>query len=73
MIYDHIDWDEHNLEHATKRLTATEIEQAILNATTATRSRTHPDRRRIRSHTDGGKKVLVIAANGVRPVTGWKE
>jgi hypothetical protein len=32
MIFDHIEWDEHNLEHATKRLTAAEIEQAVLNA-----------------------------------------
>ncbi len=29
MIFDHIEWDEYNLDHATKRLTAAEIEQAI--------------------------------------------
>ena len=32
MILDHIEWDEHNLDHATRRLTAAEIEQAIRNA-----------------------------------------
>ena len=32
MIFDHIEWDEHNLDHATRRLTAAEIEQAIWNA-----------------------------------------
>jgi len=32
MIFDRIEWDEHNLDHASKRLTAEEIEQAIWNA-----------------------------------------
>ena len=32
MIFDHIEWDEYNLDHATKRLTAAKIEQAIRNA-----------------------------------------
>jgi len=47
MIFDRIEWDEHNLDHATKRLNAAEIEQAILNAP---RMRKHPrdhDRGRI--------------------------
>lgn len=32
MIFDFIEWDEHNLDHATRRLTAIEIEQVIWNA-----------------------------------------
>ncbi len=32
MIIDRIEWDERNFDHATKRLTAAEIEQAIWNA-----------------------------------------
>ena len=77
MIFDHIEGDDDNLDHATRRLTATEIEQAIWNATTAQRHRRYPDRRLIRSFTDGGKPVLVVVQvvreNGVRPITGWEE
>lgn len=76
MIFDHIEWDEDNLDHATRRLTAAEIEQAIWNATEAQRHRTDPDRRLIRSLTDGGKRVLIVVQlvrHGVRPITGWKE
>ncbi len=29
MIFYDVEWDEYNLDHATKRLTAVEIEQAI--------------------------------------------
>ena len=75
MIFDHIEWDEYNLNHATKRLTAAEIEQAIWNATTASRHRSEADRRLIRSATDGGKRVILIVQlidNGVRPITGWE-
>jgi hypothetical protein len=32
VIFEQIEWDEHNLEHAIRRLTASEIEQAIWNA-----------------------------------------
>lgn len=76
MIFDHIEWDEHNLEHATKRLTAAEIEQAIWNATSWQKHSTEEDRRLIRSTTDGGRAVIVIVQivrAGVRPITGWKE
>jgi hypothetical protein len=76
VIFDHIEWDEDNLDHATRRLTAAEIEQAIWNATGAQRHRTDPDRRLIRSLTDGGKRVLIVVQlvhRGVRPITGWKE
>jgi len=75
MIFDHIEWDEHNLDHATRRLTATEIEQAIWNAARMRRHKDHPDRALIRSVTDGGKSVVVIVQivrDGVRPITGWE-
>lgn len=78
MIFDHIEWDEYNLDHATKRLTAAEIEQAIWNAdgTDMIVSKDAPDRRLIRSVTGGGKRVAVviqIVSNGARPITGWTE
>jgi hypothetical protein len=76
VLFDHIGWDESNLAHATKRLAAAEIEQAIWNATSASRHRTEPDRRLIRSATNGGKRVIVIVQvvhDGVRPITGWEE
>jgi len=76
VIFDHIEWDEHNLDHATKRLTAAEIEQAVWNATGWQKHTTEEDRRLIRSVTDGGRRVLVIVQvvrAGIRPITGWKE
>lgn len=78
MIFDHIEWDEDNLDHATKRLTAAEIEQAIRNADgkDMNLSKDAPDRRLIRSATDGGKRVAVViqlVSNGARPITGWAE
>jgi hypothetical protein len=75
MIFDHIEWDEHNLDHATKRLTAAEIEQAILNAGRMLKHPRDSDRGRIESVTDGGKRVVVIVQlvrDGVRPITGWE-
>lgn len=39
MIFEHIEWDETNLNHATVRATAAEIEQAIWNADRMTRHR----------------------------------
>ncbi len=75
MIVDRIEWDEDNLDHATKRLTAAEIEQAIWNADRWFGHRTHADRRVILSRTNGGKSVVVIVQvvhDGVRPITGWE-
>ncbi len=75
MIFDRIEWDEHNLDHATKRLTAAEIEQAIWNAPRMRTNRRNPGRARIESVTDGGKAVVIIVAlvpKGVRPITGWE-
>lgn len=76
MIFDWIEWDEANLDHATRRLTVAEIEQALANADEWFRNPKRPDRRLVRSRTDGGKRVLVvvqIVGDGVRPVTGWEE
>lgn len=74
MIFDRIEWDEANLDHATKRLTAAEIEQVIWNAEYAEPHRAVADRLVFRSVTDGGKRAVVIAQtvrDGVRPITGW--
>lgn len=60
MIFDFIEWDEHNLDHATRRLTATEIEQVIWNADTVREHRKHPDRVLFSSRTDGGKKAVAL-------------
>lgn len=77
MIFDFIEWDEHNLDHATRRLTATEIEQVIWNADMMRPHRDYPDRVLFFT-TDGGKKAVVIAQivrddDGVRPITAWEE
>lgn len=49
MIFEQIEWVEHSLDHATRRLTAPEIEQAIWNADRMQRHREHPERALIRS------------------------
>ena len=33
MIFDSIEWDENNLDHACRRVTAVEIEEVIASAT----------------------------------------
>lgn len=75
MIFDRIEWDEHNLVRATKRLSASEIEQAIWNASKMIPHRKHKDRGVFRSVTDGGQPVVVVVVivhDGVRPITGWE-
>ena len=75
MIFDHIEWDERNLDHATRRLTAAEIGQAIWTADRLFPHREHADWALFRSVTDGGKAVVVIVeivSDGVRPITGWE-
>lgn len=75
MIFDFIEWDEDNLDHATRRITATEIDQAIWNADRMIAHREHADRALFRSATDGGKSVVVIVqikGASVRPITGWE-
>ena len=54
VIFDSIEWDENNLDHACRRLAAAEIEQVITNATTYRPHRQHPDRVLFTDHTDGG-------------------
>ncbi len=76
MIFDRIEWDEANLDHATVRVTATEIEQAIWNADRMIRHREQPDRVLFRAKNDGGRRLVVVAQilrDGVRPITAWEE
>lgn len=75
MIVESVEWDEHNLEHATRRVSVREIEQAIWNAIGARRHRRHSSRVVISSVTDDGKPVVVIAHvthRGLRPITAWE-
>lgn len=44
MLFDSVEWDEANLDHATRRATAAEVEQTIANADSHTRSGHAPDR-----------------------------
>jgi hypothetical protein len=78
VFFDGIEWDEHNLDHACRRVTAAEIEQVITNATSYRRHRRYPDRVLFSATTDGGKPVTVIARYDparhlVRPITAWEE
>jgi uncharacterized DUF497 family protein len=74
-----IEWDDSNVEHATRHgVSATEIEQAIANSTAVRRNkRDRAGDVRIDSATDGGRRVVVIAAYdrarcAVRPITAWE-
>lgn len=74
-----IEWDDDNLEHATRHgVSAIEIEQAIANATVGQRNkRGRSGDVRIESTTDGGRRVVVIAAHDparrvIRPITAWE-
>lgn len=78
MYFDSIEWDEGNLDHACRRVTAAEIEQVITNATSWRRHRRYTDRVLFSDRTDGGKSVTVIARYDagrhlVRPITAWEE
>lgn len=78
MIFDGIEWDENNLSHACRRVTAAEIEQVIANATRYRRHQRYSDRVLFTDHTDGGKRVTVVARYDagrrlVRPITAWEE
>jgi uncharacterized DUF497 family protein len=74
-----IDWDDDNLEHATRHgVSASEIEQAVGNATAVRRNkRGRSGDVRIESVTDGGRQVIVIAVHdparrALRPITAWE-
>jgi hypothetical protein len=78
VIFDGIEWDEQNLEHACRRLTPVEIEQVIVNANSYRPHRHHSDRVLFRGYTDGGKYVTVVARydagrRTVRPITAWED
>jgi hypothetical protein len=78
VIFDGIEWDERNLDHACRRVTAEEIEQVIANATAYRRHLRYPDRILLTDRTDGGKRVTVVARYDagrqlVRPITAWEE
>lgn len=77
MRFETVEWDEANLEHATRRASAIEIEQAITNADRAFRHRV-ADRRLIRSRTHGGRRLAIVielrdGGRRVRPITAWEE
>lgn len=78
MIFDGIEWDENNLDHACRRVTAAEIEEVITNATSYRQHRRYPDRVLFTDHTNGGKRMTVVARYNagrhlVRPITAWEE
>ncbi len=78
MIFDGIEWDENNLDHACHRITAAEIEQVIINATAYRRHQRYSDRVLFTDRTDGGKRVTVVARYErarrlIRPITAWEE
>ncbi len=64
--------------HACRRITATEIERVIANATHYRRHRRYAERVLFTDRTDGGKQVTVVARYNagchlVRPITAWEE
>jgi hypothetical protein len=74
-----IEWDDDNLEHATRHgVSEIEIEQAIANATVGQRNkRGRSGDVRIDSTTDGGRRIVVIGAHDparrvLRPITAWE-
>jgi uncharacterized DUF497 family protein len=74
-----IEWDDDNLEHATRHgVSLNEMEQAIANATAVQRNkRGRSADVRIDSVTDGGRHVVVIAVHdparrSLRPITAWE-
>lgn len=74
-----IEWDDDNIEHATRHgVSVIEIEQAIANATVGRRNkRGRSGDVRIDSATDGGRRVVVTGAHDparrlFRPITAWE-
>ena len=76
VLFDHIEWDDVNLEHATKRVSATGVEPAIWNADRRRLPAPRvPGSRHVSSAPDGGRNLVVIAQvvrDGVRPITAWE-
>ena len=78
VFFDGIEWDENNLDHACRRVTAAEIEQVIANANNYRGHQRYPDRVLFTDCIDGGKRVTVVARYDagrrlVRPITAWEE
>lgn len=78
VIFDGVEWDESNLDHACRRVTAEEIEQVIANATTYRQHRRYDQRILLTDRTGGGKRVTVAARYDagrhlVRPITAREE
>lgn len=77
-IFDDVEWDEGDLDHACRRVTAAEIEQVITCATIYRRHPRYHDRVLFTDRTDGGRLVTVVARYDtgrrvVRPITAWEE
>lgn len=80
VLFDHIEWDEANIAHATRHGVATwEVEEAIVNADMVRRNRRNRSGDvRFDTKTDAGRQVVVIAAydadwHAVRPITAWEK
>jgi hypothetical protein len=77
VLFDHVEWDDANLEHACRRLTASEIEQVIMNARSYRPHPEYADRVLFDSRTDGGRRAVVVARYdagrlSIRPITAWE-
>lgn len=79
MRIEFVEWDDDNIEHATRHgVSVIEVEQAIANATTVRRNkRGGSGDVRLDAVTAGGRRVVVIAAydpirRSLRPITAWE-
>ena len=77
MIFDRIEWDEHNLDHATRRLTAAENRagdpECALDAEASEGPRSRQNRVSDRWwKVDRRDRSDQILHDGVRPITGWE-
>jgi hypothetical protein len=76
LIFERIEWDDANLEHATVRVSAARDRAGDLERWAHVRHRSKRDRVVFRSRTDGGRPLVVIAQlirDGARPITAWEE
>ena len=76
MHVERFEWDEANLTHATRHsVSVSEIEQAVRNATQWLPA-DEADRRRVRSVTDGGRRITaavqLLGGGLIRPITAWE-
>lgn len=80
MIFDHIDWDDANIVHATRHgISVDEIEQVIANANQwRPNSAGRTGDFLIRDYADAGRLIVLIVAydeirDSVRPIAAWEE